>query len=281
MQGKIKDSILQVETGDVYQPVRLTYFIHDPQKLISTLDQLKCLEQDSSHTVWTWYWKNECADLRFDSANISQETNHTIRLGTLNIKGNQLFIHLPSFKRACLAASFFHRILNQNICVIQHADFINKLFTKNESLPRKLNNLFNDVDLSTASNARVAIYKQVENQCQSMLSTEEALNMITDVLNNEKKWELPHVERYSFEFSTEENPQVIFMAFYLFMRSRELVLLNRAAGKFSYQLADAANETIEHTFGYHPENKETSPIFLRAQALFRGYIQHQSINIFC
>jgi hypothetical protein len=277
-----KNRFLTIETGEIYQPVRLTYLIKDMTALINTLTQLSCIKEEANANLWTWYWKNECDDLHFESQDTFQkQADHPVRLGTISIKQNLFYIYLPSFKRACMTVPFFHKILNESICHIQHADFINKIFTTGETLPRKFNEIFDNEKLNLSSHKRVNAYQQIEDQCTSSLSMNDALDILSDVLKHEDKWELPYVERYQFELADDEDPQVIYIAFYLFMRSRELVVINRAMGKHNYQLADAANESVTHAFGYDVNDKKMSGLFFRAQALFQGYIKPGKVNVFC
>ncbi|MDR3476424.1 MAG: hypothetical protein P4M14_00150 [Gammaproteobacteria bacterium] len=267
------------ETGEIYQLVRLTYPITHLKKLMQALGQLACIREEIKGRLWAWYWDHECADMRFQSNDgFEKTTMHPIRLATLSIKENQLYIHLSSFKRACMAVPFFHQILNQTI---SHADFINKIFAPEETLPIHLNKIFKNEELNQSACKRTDLYAQIEKQYEGNLTTQEALDIMNDVVRNENKWEMPYVERYIFQWLPEENPQVIFMAFYLFMRSRELVAMKSAAGQPLYRLSDVVNETLEQAFGAKLQDKNLAPLFFRAQALFQGHVKQGTINIFC
>lgn len=275
------DSFLTIETGEAYQPVRLTYLIKDKDNLLEKLNKLKCIEKDPTENTWIWYWKNESETLNFQSIDSFQnQSDNPVRLATLSIQQNLLHIHLPSFKRACMAVPFFYREFDKS-CEIQHADFLNKIFKNESGVPSKLDNLFKDNELKQSAHKRVAIYEEIEKQCESNLSMSDALDLMSDVIKNEAKWKLPQIERFIFDFSEEKNPKIVFLAFYLFMRSRELVLIKQITGHSKYKLVDAANEIMQETFGIDINNKSLNPIIFRAQALFRGYLTHGKVNLFC
>ena len=74
--------------------------------------------------------------------------------------------------------------------------------------------------------------------------------ILSDFTKAEAKKRLPYAERYVFEITGEEqDPDVIFLAFYIYLRGRELVAIKRWFGQTGYTLADAAEETVEQVFG--------------------------------
>jgi hypothetical protein len=61
---------------------------------------------------------------------------------------------------------------------------------------------------------------------------------------------LPYAERYVFQYKEKsDDPDVIFLSFYIFLRSRELVAIHRWFGDTGYSLTDAADEAMEQVFG--------------------------------
>src|SRR5579863_8887256 len=136
MFERLQKPFLTVETGEAYQPIRLTYEIHEQDKLIDALNHLKCCEKNPTAVAWNWFWKAECEDLHFESLeSYKKNSEHPLRLGTFTIKNNTLYINLPSFKRACLVVPFLYRMLNAHLAKVHHADFINKVFGLDERLP--------------------------------------------------------------------------------------------------------------------------------------------------
>jgi hypothetical protein len=75
--------------------------------------------------------------------------------------------------------------------------------------------------------------------------------MILDAYTKtESKKKLPYAERYDFhELDRDIDPDTIFLGFYVFLRTRELVAIRRWFGDAQYTLADAAEETVEQVFG--------------------------------
>ena len=75
MFERLQKPFLTVETGEAYQPLRLTYDIYQKNKLIEMLNQLACLEQKQVN-AWNWYWNHECEDLHFESLDSYKNPSH-------------------------------------------------------------------------------------------------------------------------------------------------------------------------------------------------------------
>lgn len=249
MFERLQKPFLTVETGEAYQPVRLSYDLTQEVDLIETLDQLKCVEKKQTHS-WSWYWREECDNLHFESLDSFQKNpQNPIRLGTLTIRDNRLFINLPSFKRACLAVPFFHRVLEHAV-KIHNADFLNKVFGLDERLPHGFTELFKEEELEKIVRQRVEDYEKVLESCEHAETAEEAFNILSEFTKSEAKKRLPYAERYSFSANqTGSNPDIIFLGFYIFLRGRELVAIKRWFGETGYTLSDLADDTIEQVFG--------------------------------
>lgn len=249
MFERLQKPFLTVETGEAYQPIRLTYEIKQKDKLIDALNSIKCLE-NTGVDHWNWTWGEECDDLHFESLDsFKRKAGQPSRLGTITIKNGSLYLNLPSFKRACLGAPFFHRIINPDIAVIKKADFINKVFGLSERLPHGFTELFNEVELDKIVNQRVSDYENIQELCEHAKTADEALQILANYTKSEAEKRLPYAERYSFEHSNLADPDVAFLGFYIFLRGRELVAIRRWFGETGYTLADAAEESMEQVFG--------------------------------
>lgn len=248
MFDRLQRPFLTVETGEAYQPIRLMYHVDVPDALTKRLDSLECLQKNTSGNSWTWYWKGECDSVHFESLDSFRKvSSHPIRLGTLSLQKDKLFFNLPSFKRACMAVPFFHSLI-QSTMVPAHADFINKVFALDERLPHGFSELFKDEELDHILEERKKDYEHVKERCEEASSAEEAFSILAEYSEKEAKKRLPYAERYAFETTTDD-PEVVFLSFYIFMRGREMVAIKRWLGQSGYTLADAADETIEQVFG--------------------------------
>ena len=251
MFERLQRPFLTVETGEAYQPIRLTYDLHNKMQLIETLNKLKCCEKNPTTVAWNWFWKDECDDLHFESLDTYRKNpSHPIRLGTITIRDEKLFINLPSFKRACLAVPFFHRVIDPGkIALVNNADFINKVFGLDERLPHGFSELFKEDELEKIIAQRLQDYENVQKKVEHANTAEEALSILSHYTNTESKKRLPYAERYSFQHDQGHDADVIFLGFYIFLRGRELVAIRRWFGETGYTLADAAEETVEQVFG--------------------------------
>lgn len=250
MFERLQKPFLTVETGEAYQPIRLTYDLFQKERLIESLNKLKCCEKSPTANSWNWFWKNECDELHFESLDsFKRNPDHPLRLGTITIRDNDLFLNLPSFKRACLAVPFFHRMVNDSLAKVDHADFINKVFGLDERLPHGFSELFKEEELSKIVEQRIHDYEEVQEKVEKAKTAEEAFTILSGYTKTESKKRLPYAERYSFQENTSADPDVVFLGFYIFLRGRELVAIRRWFGETGYTLADAAEETVQQVFG--------------------------------
>lgn len=258
MFERLQKPFLTVETGEAYQPIRLTYDVHKKDDLVKMLDSLKCCEKNPSGTTWNWFWKDECDELHFESLDtFKKNPSHPLRLGTLTVRNDALYLNLPSFKRACLAIPFFYRTIKNETAKIHNADFINKVFGLDERLPHGFAELFKEDELEKIVKQRIEEYDNVQGRVEEAKTAEEAFAILSEYTKTESRKRLPYAERYQFTngqgYAEPEDknpdPDVIFLGFYIFLRGRELVAIKRWFGETGYTLADAADETIEQVFG--------------------------------
>lgn len=254
MFDRLQKPFLTVETGEAYQPIRLTYELYQKDDLIALLNKLKCCEKNPNALSWNWFWRNECDELHFESLDsYKKNPEHPLRLGTLTMRDDALYINLPSFKRACLAAPFFHRHISVDIAKIIKADFINKVFGLDERLPHGFAELFKEDELEKIVRLRIEDYEKVQDKVEHAKTAEEAFSILSEYTKTEAQKRLPYAERYSFQLLEEQtdgsDPDVMFLGFYIFLRGRELVAIRRWFGESGYTLADAADETVEQVFG--------------------------------
>jgi hypothetical protein len=250
MFDRLQKPFLTVETGEAYQPLRVTYDILEKQGLVDVFQRLGCLEKNPNAESWTWYWRDDCDELHFDSVDsFRKNATHPIRLGTLVIKEDKLFLNLPSFKRACLGVPFFHRLIRSDIARVHHADFINKVFAVDERLPHGFTEVFKDEELDRVLAQRAEEYHRVQEQCEHAASAEAAAEILQVYTDAEAKKRLPYAERYVFDWQAHVDPEVVFLSFYIFLRGRELVAINRWFGHAAYALGDVADDIVHQVFG--------------------------------
>lgn len=251
MFERLQKPFLTVETGEAYQPIRLSYDLHQKDKIIEILNKLNCCEKNPHANSWNWFWRGECDDLQFESLeSFKKNPDHPIRLSTISLNQHHLFINLPSFKRACLAVPFFHRLIPNEVASVRHADFINKVFGIDERLPHGFTELFKEEELDRIVKLRKEDYNTTQKKCERAISAEEAFTYLSEYTKTESAKRLPYAERYSFGDNIPQNdPDVIFLGFYIFLRGRELVAIRRWFGNANYNLSNAAEETMEQVFG--------------------------------
>lgn len=252
MFERLQRPFLTVETGEAYQPIRLTYDLYEKNKFIDVLNKLKCCEKNPSGNTWNWFWKEECDALAFDSVDSFQKnTEQSPRLGTITIQDDRVYFTLPSFKRACMAAPFFHRLIDIDIAKIHRADFINKVFGLDERLPHGFSELFKDDELERIIRERLIGFEKVQEQVENASTAEEAFKLLNDYTTAESQKRLPYAERYAFhdEQMDGDDPDVLYLGFYIYLRSRELVAIRRWFGETGVMLSDVMDSAISDVFG--------------------------------
>lgn len=250
MFDRLQKPFLTVETGEAYQPLRLTYDIYDKDALIKLLDSAACISKNPTANSWNLFWKGECNDLHFESLDSFRRTpEHPIRLGSLMIKEDKFYVNLPSFKRACLVVPFFNTLIDNKLSRIHHVDFINKVFAIDERLPHGFTELFKEDELEAILQQRASDYHQVQELCEQAPTAEEAFSILKEFTSAEAKKRLPYAERYVFDLNPEIDPDIVFLSFYIFLRGRELVAIKRWLGESNYSVVDMIDETVEQVFG--------------------------------
>lgn len=250
MFERLQKPFLTVETGEAYQPIRLAYEFSQKDKLVKALNELKCCQKNSNGETWNWYWRDECDDLHFESLEtFKRNPSHPLRIGTLTIREDKLYINLPSFKRACMAVPFFHKIVGKFATILK-ADFINKVYGIDERLPHGFSELFKEDELEKLLEQRLHDYEEVKKKAENAESAEEALSIVAQYTTQETQKRLPYAERYSFHYETShDESDVMFLGFYIFLRGRELVAIRRWFGETGYTLSNVAEDTMQNVFG--------------------------------
>lgn len=250
MFERLQKPFLTVETGEAYQPIRLTYELTDKNAFLDKIEKAECIQNKLVPNSWNWYWQGECEDLHFESLDsFRKNPEHPVRLGTLTVRNEKVFLNLPSFKRACIAVTFFHKLFDPAIAKIHHADFINKVFAIDERLPHGFTELFREEELEQILNQRIEDYQKVQEQCEQAKTAEEAFAILSEYTHAESRKRLPYAERYLFDLENQADPDIVFLSFYIFLRGRELVAIKRWFGEVGYSLATAADEAVEQVFG--------------------------------
>ncbi len=250
MFERLQKPFLTVETGEAYQPIRLSYDIYQKNQLLDILNNLKCCEKSPRGEAWTWFWRAECEDVHFESLeSYRKNPEHPVRLGTLTIQHDKLYINLPSFKRGCLAVSFFFRTIPETIAKVHNADFINKVFGLDERLPHGFSELFKEDELEKLVHQRLHDYEEVQEKIEHAATAQEAFALLAAYTEAETKKRLPYAERYAFHEHEGQDPDIIFLGFYIFLRSRELVAIRRWYGEMGFNLNTAAKEIVNQVFG--------------------------------
>jgi hypothetical protein len=250
MFDRLQKPFLTVETGEAYQPLRLTYDLFNIESLVKLLDNTDCVSKNPTANTWNLFWKGECNELHFESLDsFRRNAEHPVRLGSLMIKDNKFYINLPSFKRACLAVPFFNNLISNDIARINHVDFINKVFAIDERLPHGFTELFKEEELDRILQQRVSDYHEIQELCEQAPTAEEAFNILKEFTATEAKKRLPYAERYIFDMDLAIEPDIIFLSFYIFLRGRELVAIKRWLGESNYSVVDMIDETVEQVFG--------------------------------
>jgi len=250
MFDRLQKPFLTVETGEGCQPNRTTWHVKQKEPLINALEKLQCIRKNTSANSWDLFWTAECDALHFESMDAFRKNpENPVRLGSFSLRDDRFYFNTSSFKRACLVLPFIHDAVIKDSAHLFCTDFINKVFAIDERLPHGFAELFKDEELDRILSQRISDYHQVKEQCEHASTADEAFTVLAEYAKKEAQKRLPYAERYYFKTEEQTDPEVIFLAFYIFLRSRELVAIKRWYGETGYTLADANEDTIEKVFG--------------------------------
>jgi len=134
-------------TGDIFQPIRLYYRIHDKNALNRIFSNLSCMSSDPRNERWVWLYDGEAKALKFKkSYSAIPKERRPIVLGSFYSSGdNEMHLDVGSIERASKAIVFFDKRLKRTVAEVTYFAIYNKLLPQSEHPGSNFDTLFSEV----------------------------------------------------------------------------------------------------------------------------------------
>jgi hypothetical protein len=133
----MEKQLIKTMTGEVFQPVRLYYYMNSQSGVEDAFKELCCMEYDEAEDRWVWLYHGEAKSIKFTKpyASIPPE-KRPIVLGSLYSRvDRQMYIDFGSIERALRAVKFFDKHLDRACAKLEFVAFYNRLPTRIEERP--------------------------------------------------------------------------------------------------------------------------------------------------
>lgn len=221
------------DTDEPYQPIRLTFQIHNVTKFLKTLARLHCMQFDADGNRWFWQRKNESRQLKF----LHESDIGNFTLGTLSIYKAILRGDFPSFERAYTTLPLLYQWFDKRVFTLLQADFCNYFVAVDDPKDCNYSALFVEQDLIDAIESKKSRLKILNEMLESAQDNEKRSQLLIEYAQKENQLPLPVKERYLFPvFHTRNERNNELLAFMNALNLRLQVALQHWLGNNSFTL---------------------------------------------
>jgi hypothetical protein len=139
---------IMTRTGEVFQPIRLYYHVHDMTMVHRIFGKMSCMDFDEVNDRWAWLFDGEARQLKFRKPYKSIPKNmRPIVLGSFYSRADdEMRLDIGSIERATNAVVFFDRRIDRSIAEVRYVAIYNKLYSNIADHPgSNFDQLFADV----------------------------------------------------------------------------------------------------------------------------------------
>jgi hypothetical protein len=227
------EPLLATVTGENFQPVRLHYRVLDPERLLPTFKQLRCLDRDPTRPRWVWLYDHEAKKLRFEQsyAQIPKHL-HPVVIGSFFPRANdQLLLDLRSCERAVAAIPFFDKHLPRSVARVTEAEIVNQLFSATGNATLTPDSIF---DQQTGMGRDpTATVQRIENLVANVKDPKERLRLAMEAMEAHSKQPVPEIERFPVHYYEDG-----IEGFASALKMRQIVAMQHWLGNTAYSLFD-------------------------------------------
>ncbi len=130
-----------VDTGQAYLPIMVGYTVFDHDQLVAVLSSLKCCKRKGAALVWSWFWREECEELKFAGTKYARDKKRPLLLGEFSFHDNVLYLTFPAFYRAALAIDFLQPFFD-TITKPSFLFFVNRAFALRDEVSTEYEDYF-------------------------------------------------------------------------------------------------------------------------------------------
>lgn len=226
-------------TGEIFQPVRLYYEIHDQKKVKKCLERLRCIQFDAPRNRWLWLYDEEAKSIDFKTpfASIPKDLCPVVIGSFVWKSAKMLILDVRSFERALEAIQFFDKKISRSIATVTHCAVVNRIFEAQESVGSNFDVYFEDNDKMVVIDPEAII----DRMKKTPLSTNNLPNFqaITSFLDNEME-RFFEVEKFPIHFY-DEGIDSLRSSFIL----RQTIAMQRWNGNDNYSFKDVFSEMFK------------------------------------
>ena len=122
---------LSVDTGEIFQPVRLYYRVAKSSQIVDRFLHLACMQFHPTYERWVWLLTGEATALPFQHPTPSMN-DAPVALGAWRVMKRMMVLDVFSCERALQAIPFFETYLPRKSAKLSHIGVINRLFAPDE-----------------------------------------------------------------------------------------------------------------------------------------------------
>lgn len=220
-------------TGELFQPVRLYYKIHNVDMVVRMFGKLSCMNFDKANNRWAWLYGGETKSLKFKTPYLAiPKALRPIVLGYFYLNdNNEMLLDVGSIERATAAVVFFDKHLSKTAAEVAYCAIYNKLLPQTEHPGTNFDKLFAGVkteDIEAKQDAEIE-------RMTAMLKS----GRIMEVLQ-ERHFDLVEA------FPTNFYPDGIYQL-ELTLKMRQTVALKRLQGHKDYTLSELISDLTHGT----------------------------------
>ena len=188
-------------TGELYQPARVYFQVHDHRVLMRSLNRLRCISADPPNHRMCWTYTDEAKKLKLPYQRPKIPAGESLILGSLRIRDSLdlMVLDVRSFDRAVQAVTFFGRQIPRRLAEPTRITIVNSLFDGGSGSLPKPEDLFADTDLENYVDSEMGLDDMMEsvNKVKGELARLEAL---MSALETRSRRPLPIIETLPVRF---------------------------------------------------------------------------------
>jgi hypothetical protein len=222
---------IQTLTGELFQPIRLYYRLHNKGAVQVAFNKLRCMELDKPGKRWVWVYDDEAKKLQFNKpwSSIPPE-RRPIVLGSFYTRvDEEMYLDVGSIERALTAIAFFDRHIKRTTAELTYVAVYNRLPASQAEHPGScFDALFASVDTG-------AIERKLDERMEKIAELVKS-GRVADI-TNDRRFELVDVFPANFYNEGLERLRTTLMM-------RQTVALKRWDGHVDYCLADLFSDVL-------------------------------------
>ena len=218
-------------TGEIFQPVRVFYKLHNKEMVLKLFNKLSCMEFDRDNDRWVWTYSRETKRFKFDKpySSIPKHMRPIVLGSFFTSPDNDMYLDVGSIERAIKAIPFFDKRINRSVASVTNIGISNQLISNKSDHPgSNFDSLFKGVTFIDPEEKLIKLKEQHgDNYLQKFVEESQAF------LKKEVKPEYKNAEILPTHFY-EDGIELLEQA----LKMRQIVAFEHWKGNSDYSMAD-------------------------------------------